>query len=127
MTLLNEILVDLDGCNRELKKKLVSVEQCCDGNDSAEIFQSSASHPSPSNMIEWAQDSWRLYHMSHIGLCEAFHRRFLITRGNDRNEIHRWRHEDVGNEFLRSKIDDVWHHYSKCTGLQSSIFWEIIA
>lgn len=49
--------------NKELKNKLVMVEQSCEAVETEAMLHGTATQPAPCLMVEWAQDAWRMYHM----------------------------------------------------------------
>ncbi|KAJ9595048.1 hypothetical protein L9F63_013645 [Diploptera punctata] len=68
MGLLYDILKELDASNKELKNRLVSVEQSFEMVDYDDLLQSDNQ---PSNMGEWAFDAWSLYHAFYIQIYGA--------------------------------------------------------
>ena len=52
---------ELEDRNKELKNKLVSVEQSCEMVEYKDLLEA-GNHPSVLKMVEWADDAWRLYH-----------------------------------------------------------------
>jgi hypothetical protein len=48
--------------NKELRHKLVAVEQSCETVETEVMLRGTATQPAPCLMVEWAHDAWRLYH-----------------------------------------------------------------
>ncbi|GFG32900.1 hypothetical protein Cfor_01397 [Coptotermes formosanus] len=63
VSLLMEILKECETSNKELKNKLVTVEQSCEAVETEAMLQGTATQPATCLMVEWAQDAWRMYHM----------------------------------------------------------------
>jgi len=66
VSLLMEILKECETSNKELKNKLVTVEQRCEAVETEAMLQGTATQPAPCLMVEWAQDAWRMYHMFYV-------------------------------------------------------------
>jgi hypothetical protein len=54
---------ECEASNKELKNKLVTVEQNCEAVETEAMLRGTATQPAPCLMVEWVQDAWRMYHM----------------------------------------------------------------
>jgi hypothetical protein len=89
---------ECEACNKELKRKLVVVEQKCEAVETVAMLQGTATHPAPCLMLEWAQDAWRIYHTLYpffFNLPVAkttdyvFRRGFLLRQLHNINDSYR--------------------------------------
>ncbi|KDR09922.1 uncharacterized protein LOC110838405 [Zootermopsis nevadensis] len=71
LSLLKEILKEFEISNKDLKKKLVFVEQRCEAVETEAMLRGTATQPAPYLMVEWAEDAWRLYHAFYIQIYGA--------------------------------------------------------
>lgn len=71
LSLLKNILKECEACNKELKRKLVAVEQKCEAVETPAMLRGTATHPAPCLMLEWAQDVWRIYHTFYFQISGA--------------------------------------------------------
>ncbi|XP_071451633.1 AFG2-interacting ribosome maturation factor-like [Hetaerina americana] len=103
---LEKIILECKGNNALLEKKLCNVKKCLEKagdltklDDRKLLCFGSASCPSVMEMVEWADDSWRLFHALYLKMSNVI----LTVQNKDDREI-----MDLSRHYLHSEERKVF-------------------